>query len=185
MQRAFDGAKTVLHLAACQYHTPLAASTYDLPFFPVNVDGTRRVLDAARRGGAERLVFVSTNMVYGLPQQLPLTEAHVRNPFGPYGKSKLEAEKLVEAAHGNGLDTAIVRPGLIVGPGRIGVVARVFDWILAGKPIGSSGAGETTTSSSRGKTSRASCCTPGPSVASARTTAARRQSPRCASGLAR
>jgi dTDP-glucose 4,6-dehydratase len=135
MQRAFDGAKTVLHLAACQYHTPLASSTYDLPFFPVNVDGTRRVLDAAQRGGAERLVFVSTNMVYGLPQQLPLGEGHVRNPFGPYGKSKLEAEKLVEAAHGRGLDTAIVRPGLIVGPGRIGVVARVFDWILADKPI--------------------------------------------------
>ncbi|HEX4354349.1 MAG TPA: NAD(P)-dependent oxidoreductase, partial [Polyangiales bacterium] len=60
MRRAFDGAKTVLHLAACQYHTPLARSTYALPFFEVNVDGTRRVLEAAEQADVERLVFVST-----------------------------------------------------------------------------------------------------------------------------
>src|SRR4051812_28366715 len=29
----FEGARTVLHLAACQYHTPVARSTYELPFF--------------------------------------------------------------------------------------------------------------------------------------------------------
>jgi dTDP-glucose 4,6-dehydratase len=132
---AFAGAKTVLHLAACQYHTPLAKSTYDLPFFPVNVDGTRRVIEACARGGAKRLVFVSTNMVYGLPRVLPLTERHPKDPFGPYGKSKLAAEALVERAHGKELETAIVRPGLIVGPGRTGVLARVFDWVLAERPI--------------------------------------------------
>jgi dTDP-glucose 4,6-dehydratase len=135
LTEAFEGAKTVLHLAACQYHTPLAKSTYDLPFFEVNVDGTRRVIDAAERAGADRIVFVSTNMVYGLPQGLPVREDRVCDPFGPYGQSKLEAEKLVEAARDRGLDSAIVRPGLIVGPGRTGVVARVFDWILANRPI--------------------------------------------------
>jgi dTDP-glucose 4,6-dehydratase len=135
IQPAFEGARTVLHLAACQYHTPLAKSTYDLPFFSVNVGGTARVIDAATRAGVERLVFVSTNMVYGLPRSLPLAENRTRKPFGPYGQSKLAAERLVEEAHGPALSTAIVRPGLIVGPGRIGVVARVFDWILAGRPI--------------------------------------------------
>jgi nucleoside-diphosphate-sugar epimerase len=132
---AFEGAKTVLHLAACQYHTPVARTTYELPFFEINVTGTRRVLEAAEAGGARRFVFVSTNMVYGLPQQLPLTEAHPRDPFGPYGQSKLEAERLVEAAHGKKLDCAIVRPGLIVGPGRTGVVERVFKWIRKNVPI--------------------------------------------------
>jgi dTDP-glucose 4,6-dehydratase len=135
LTRAFAGAKTVLHLAACQYHTPLAKSTYDLPFFEVNVDGTGRVVEAAKKAGAARLVFVSTNMVYGLPQALPVRETHIKNPFGPYGQSKIKGEALVAAAHGKGLETAIVRPGLIVGPGRIGVVARVFDWILKGRPI--------------------------------------------------
>jgi nucleoside-diphosphate-sugar epimerase len=135
LDEPFEGARTVLHLAACQYHTPVARTTYELPFFEINVDGTRRVLDAAKAGGARHLVFVSTNMVYGLPQTLPLTEEHRRDPFGPYGQSKLEAEALVEAAQSAELDCAVVRPGLIVGPGRAGVVERVFGWIRDNRPI--------------------------------------------------
>ena len=69
LSEAFEGAKTVLNLAACQYHTPLAKSTYDLPFFEVNVDAMQRVIEAAEKAKLERHVFVSTNMVYGLPQQ--------------------------------------------------------------------------------------------------------------------
>jgi dTDP-glucose 4,6-dehydratase len=132
---AFEGATTVLHLAACQYHTPVAPSTYELPFFEINVDGTRRVLEAAKSGGARQLVFVSTNMVYGLPQKLPITEEHPCDPFGPYGQSKLAAEKLVFAAQSDTLDCAVVRPGLIVGPGRTGVVEKVFGWIRHNRPI--------------------------------------------------
>jgi dTDP-glucose 4,6-dehydratase len=132
---AFAGARTVLHLAGCQYHTPLAKSTYALPFFEVNVDGTRRVIEAAEKGGAKRLVFVSTNMVYGLPRELPVTEKHPREPIGPYGQSKLAAERLVEAAAARGLDSAIVRPGLIVGPGRAGLIERIIKWIRSNRPI--------------------------------------------------
>lgn len=132
---AFEGARTVLHLAACQYHTPVARSTYELPFFEINVDGTARVLAAAKKAGLGHLVFVSTNMVYGLPQQLPLTEKHPRDPFGPYGQSKLQAEALVEVAQSDTFDCAVVRPGLIVGPGRTGVVEKVFGWIKQGRPI--------------------------------------------------
>ena len=132
---AFDGAGTVLHLAACQYHSPLASSTHRLPFAAVNVAGTRRVLEAARRGGARVFVFVSTSMVYGLPVSVPVREDHPRRPIGPYGRSKVEAEDLVAAAHRREMRTAIVRPPALYGPGRTGVVTRVFDRILAGQPI--------------------------------------------------
>lgn len=138
---AFAGAKTVLHLAACQYHSPLARSTYGLPFFEVNVEGTRRALEAAAKAGVERFVFVSTNMVYGLPRELPLRETHPLEPFGPYGQSKLAGERLVAAAHGDAMKTAVVRPGLIVGPGRLGVIAKVFDAILRGLPLPMVGGG--------------------------------------------
>jgi dTDP-glucose 4,6-dehydratase len=141
LSAAFAGAKTVLHLAACQYHSPLARSTYGLPFFEVNVEGTRRALAAAAQAGVERFVFVSTNMVYGLPRELPLRETHPLEPFGPYGQSKLAAERLVAAAHGDAMKTAIVRPGLIVGPGRLGVIAKVFDAILRGLPLPMVGGG--------------------------------------------
>lgn len=136
------GARTVLHLAACQYHSPLAPTTYDLPFHEVNVDGTRRVLEAAIAQRVERLVFVSTNMVYGLPESLPIREDHPKRPFGPYGRGKLEAEQLLQRAHDEGrIDVAIVRPCLIVGPGRTGVVARIFEWILRDRPVALIGGG--------------------------------------------
>jgi len=135
------GVGTVLHLAACQYHSPLAASKYDLPFFPVNVDGTRRVVAAAKSAGAERLVFVSTNMVYGIPRALPLDEGHVTEPFGPYGKSKLAAERIVAEAHSDSFQTSVVRPGLIVGPGRMGVFTHVFEWFLRNRPAWIIGSG--------------------------------------------
>jgi dTDP-glucose 4,6-dehydratase len=138
---AFDGAGTVLHLAACQYHSPLARSTHGLPFAAVNVEGTRRTLEAARRGGARVFVFVSTSMVYGLPLSVPVREDHPRRPIGPYGRSKVAAEALVEAAHGRDLRTAIVRPPALYGPGRTGVVTQVFDRILAGHPVPLLGSG--------------------------------------------
>jgi nucleoside-diphosphate-sugar epimerase len=134
LRKALAGARTVIHCAACQYHTPLAKNTYRLPFFEVNVRGTIRLLEAARREVVERFVFVSTNMVYGLPRALPITEMHPRLPFGPYGRSKLEAEGVVEAARKD-MIASIIRPGLIVGPGRRGVIARVFDAVLTGSPV--------------------------------------------------
>jgi nucleoside-diphosphate-sugar epimerase len=135
LSAAFAGARTVFHLAACQYHSALATTTYRLPFTAVNVEGTRRVLEAARRGGARTVVYVSTSMVYGLPQRVPMREDHPRVPLGPYGRSKLEAERLVEAAHASDLGTVIVRPPALYGPGRTGVITRLFDRILAGRVI--------------------------------------------------
>jgi dTDP-glucose 4,6-dehydratase len=125
----------VVHLAACQYHTPLAPTTYRLPFHAVNVEGTRRVLEAAAAAGVEALVHVSTNMVYGLPQFLPLSEDHPLQPLGPYGRTKLEAERLVAAARGSFARTVVVRPGLLVGPGRVGVIGRIIEWVLRDRPI--------------------------------------------------
>ena len=55
-------------------------------------------------------------------------------PFGPCGQSKPAAERLVEAEKSTTLACAIVCPGLIVGPGRTGVVERVFGRIGRNRP---------------------------------------------------
>ncbi|MFH1131183.1 MAG: NAD(P)-dependent oxidoreductase [Pseudomonadota bacterium] len=135
LTKALKGVSVVFHLAACQYHSTLGPSTYRLPFFDVNVYATQRLLDVAQALRIGRFVFASTNMVYGYPQEPQMRETHPLQPFGPYGHSKLEAEKRVERACEAGLDASIVRPAVIIGPGRVGLFSNIFERILHGSTI--------------------------------------------------
>lgn len=58
----------------------------------VNVNGTRNMLELARRWGAKRFVFISSAAVYGDPPTLPIQEKTPLNPLSPYAKSKVAAE---------------------------------------------------------------------------------------------
>jgi len=126
----------VYHLAARQFADAVPRDGRDAWFDAVNVAGTREVLAAMRRGGARRLVFFSTDMTYGLPQRLPVTPDHPQQPLGPYGRSKRAAEQLIRAAVAEGqLAATIFRPRLITGPGRLGILAKLFRLIRAGLPV--------------------------------------------------
>jgi UDP-glucose 4-epimerase len=98
----------VIHLAALHYLPDCAARPRET--FDVNVEGTRRVLDACRTGGVRRFVFASTAAVYA-PVESPCVEDVT--PMGPievYGESKLEGERLVETfARETGLAATSVR----------------------------------------------------------------------------
>jgi UDP-glucose 4-epimerase len=59
----------------------------------VNVDGTLNVLSLSRKHGVKRVVNVSSSSIFGVPQYLPIDEAHPTNPTSPYGASKLAAEQ--------------------------------------------------------------------------------------------
>jgi nucleoside-diphosphate-sugar epimerase len=54
---------------------------------------------------------------------------------GPYGESKILAEKLCLEFMGKGLDITILRPKTFLGTGRLGVFEILFDWIHDGKRI--------------------------------------------------
>ena len=60
------------------------------------VEGTRRVLEFARRCGAEKLLLTSSGAVYGVqvPELEKIPEEFPCNPVTEYGVAKLEAEKL-------------------------------------------------------------------------------------------
>jgi len=126
---------TVYQLAARQYHLPVPKAGQDAFFQLVNTDGTRHILDRMLRRNCRRLVFFSTDMVYGIPQSIPVTTAHRRNPLGPYGRSKALAEDLCFDARRQGMNVTIFRPRLIVGPGRLGVLAKLFRLIRKGLPV--------------------------------------------------
>src|SRR5262249_983986 len=110
-QRAVEGCDLVIHLAAAQHEANVPESY----FREVNVDGTRRLLEASRGAGVKRFVYGSTIGVYGEASSDTLDENTPPHPMTMYGRSKLEAERVVRAYEG--LPTSIVRISETYGPG--------------------------------------------------------------------
>src|SRR6185436_12235676 len=81
------------------------------------------IFRAALNQGTERLVYVSSSMVFERATEFPTTEAHVHDvpaPHSAYGFSKLAGEVYCRAlADEHGLPYAIVRPFNAYGPGEV------------------------------------------------------------------
>src|SRR5262249_45026870 len=77
-------------------------------FYRVNVDGTRRVLEAARAEGLHKMVYTSTGATLAEPGP---------GFAGHYRASKAEGDRLVEAAAADGFHAVIVHPTTVLGPG--------------------------------------------------------------------
>lgn len=86
------GADTIFHLAASVGNARSIANPVEDA--EVNVLGTVRVLEAARRHGVRKLVYSSSAGIFGELKTLPIAESHPVEPDTPYGASKLAAEKL-------------------------------------------------------------------------------------------
>ncbi|WP_448605532.1 NAD-dependent epimerase/dehydratase family protein, partial [Thermoflexus hugenholtzii] len=133
-----DFRPAVIHHLAAQ--VDVAASVAD-PWHDasVNLLGTLRVLRAALRGGARRVVLASSAAVYGEPERLPVAEGHPLRPLSPYGLSKATAEAYARwfGAH-HGLEVTILRYGNVYGPrqpvvGEAGVIARFLAALADGE----------------------------------------------------
>jgi dTDP-glucose 4,6-dehydratase len=110
-------------------------------FWPVNYHGTKHVLEAMAEKGASQLVHFTTDMIYGPAQTVPQTEDHPKNPLGEYGKSKLESETLCREYRKGGMKISIFRPRLIIGPGRLGILSKLFKLIDLSLPVPMIGSG--------------------------------------------
>ncbi len=97
--------------------------------FTTNVDGTRNVLRIARKHGIDRVTFVSSTAVYGVPEKHPLYESDPMVGVGPYGESKIRAEQACEKARAEGLCVPVVRPKTFIGTARLGVFQILYDWV--------------------------------------------------------
>jgi nucleoside-diphosphate-sugar epimerase len=104
-------------------------------FHSVNVVGTANLLVASRRAGVAKVVHTSSSAVYGIPHENPVTEDTRPRPLEAYGRAKLEAEALCSEAAASGLDVTIVRPRTILGHGRLGIMAVLFELVAAGAPV--------------------------------------------------
>jgi nucleoside-diphosphate-sugar epimerase len=136
VERAMTGVTTVVHAAAA---LPLAPAR---EIVTTSVDGTRVLLEAARRHGVERFVFTSSTAVYGIPDHHPILETDRLQGVGPYGQSKIDAERLCEAWRARGLCVPVLRPKSFVGPERLGVFEILYDWAFEGRAFPVLGRGD-------------------------------------------
>jgi nucleoside-diphosphate-sugar epimerase len=138
VDRAVQGMDVVFHVGAAMKGGPFE-------FHSGTIWGTRNVIDACERHNVGRLVYVSSMSVLdqaGHQADVPVNEASPYEPFpqkrGLYTQTKLEAEKMVLSAVGEGrIHAVVLRPGQIYGPGAgktppsgaIGIAGR---WLVAG-----------------------------------------------------
>lgn len=115
------------------YHLAAALRGGTAALFLTNVVATRGLIAAAGRAGVRRFVLVSSLGVYGtahlragdvLEERCPLDpEPHRRDP---YSYSKIAQEEVAWEGHHRGdVPLAVVRPGVIYGPGRDAITGRV------------------------------------------------------------
>lgn len=111
-------------------------------FYPVNYDGTKNIIEAMDRAGAKKLVHYTTDMVYGHTVAYPMTEDHPVAPLGEYGQSKLDTEFLAADWRERGMDITLFRPRLIIGPGRLGILTKLFKLVDMNLPVPMIGSGK-------------------------------------------
>ncbi len=136
-----EGAEAVVHCAAyVEAWGPLSA------YWNANVEGTRRMLEAARAAGVGRFVHIGTEaaLFHGQPMKdVDETEPLALNSPYYYSRTKAHAERAVLQAHGPDFATMSLRPRLVWGPGdqTVGPVIKqmaakgAFSWIGGGKSL--------------------------------------------------
>ncbi|TDN92246.1 NAD-dependent epimerase/dehydratase family protein [Microbacterium sp. BK668] len=129
--RALDGADGVVHLAA---RVSLAGDPAE--FRHVNVEGTRTLLEQARKAEASRFVHVSSPSVAHAGSALAGVGAEPASPLearGEYARTKAEAELLALEADSDDMPVVAVRPHLVWGPGDTQLVGRIVDRARRGR----------------------------------------------------
>ncbi len=135
VERAMAGIDVVVHTAAA---LPLYKKR---DIVTTDIDGTRNVLEAARRRRVGRVIHISSTAVYGIPDHHPITEEDELHGVGTYGEAKIAAEQLCVEARRDGMCVPVLRPKSFVGPERLGVFALFYDWARDGRSFPMIGSG--------------------------------------------
>jgi UDP-glucose 4-epimerase len=105
-----------------------------------NVTGTRILAQVAARNRARRVVYLSSNCLWGRSLGKPVTEEEPPRPVEIYGRSKLEGEKIL--LDHNEFHSIVVRCPTIIDSGRLGLLSILFEFIDEGRKVWMVGGGE-------------------------------------------
>lgn len=102
-------------------------------FYQVNVKGTQNLLKALEQNLPENFLFISSVAVYGKTTGILINEEEELSASDPYGRSKIEAERLVQKwCCTNGVRVCILRLPLLVGPNPPGNLRAMINGITKG-----------------------------------------------------
>jgi len=121
---------TVYHLAGAM---PNKEASDDI-LWKTNVSGTINVTSESVKNKVKSLIFTSSNVAYGIPQTLPVTEETLLAPIEIYGRSKAKAEKELAIFKKN-INIQIFRCPVIAGVGRLGLQAILFEFISENRNV--------------------------------------------------
>lgn len=113
VDRLTEGCERVFHLAAAFRKVNLPKNVY----WDVNVNGTRNVLEAAKKQGVSRVLYCSTCGVHGNVEQMPAGEDAPIAPADWYQETKWQGELVCRKYLDQSMWITTVRPAAIYGPG--------------------------------------------------------------------
>jgi dihydroflavonol-4-reductase len=129
------GADAVFHVAAV-YKVGVPKSEH-AAMDEANIGGTERVLDAATKAGARRIVYVSTVNVFGNTRGRVVDESYRRDLADGfltwYDRTKYMAHQAAEERIAKGAPIIIVQPGGVYGPGDHSELGTIVDQAMRGK----------------------------------------------------
>jgi len=108
-----------------------------------NTGGTRNIAEFAKKHGVPKIIFTSTNALWGDGSDRPVREDDEPNPVEIYGRSKLVAEKiLLEEQYQDHFKAVVFRCPTIIDSGRLGLLTILFEFIDEGRKVWVVGGGK-------------------------------------------
>ncbi|MEM7585953.1 MAG: NAD-dependent epimerase/dehydratase family protein [Acidobacteriota bacterium] len=135
LERALQGARTVVHLAS--KHVDHDGSGFE----KINVEGTRALCRAAAAAGVERFIYLSSVGIYGHGAHRDADETTPIQPDTPFSRSKAAAEGIVlDSSRAGDFQGIVLRHRFVYGEGDAAVLPRLIKaarsypfWLSGGK----------------------------------------------------
>lgn len=139
MEKIFSTYKfdAIFHCAALLAHVKKDLKS----LWQANVDGTQNVYNYALKYNVNKIVFISSNCLWAKNFDSLVTESEIPNPVEIYGKSKLEAEKIL-FSQTDKINSIIFRSPTIMDEGRLGLLGILFEFIDENRKLPIVGNGE-------------------------------------------
>ncbi len=133
-----SGIDVIIHLAARVHRMDDTARNTYPAYKAINMDSTLRLANQAAAAGVKRFIYISSIKVNGESTETghPFKAEDPPHPMDPYAISKYESEcALLQLSQSSGMETVIIRPPLVYGPGVKANFMKLMRLVSRGLPL--------------------------------------------------